>query len=310
MRLLAFSSITAIALLSAPELTAQSSVFRAGIETVAITATVQRTNGAFVEDLTAGDFRVYEDGVEQAVSLAKGDSVPIDLVLLLDTSASMAGEIAAAEHAALTITQSLSTQDRAAVVTFGNRMQWRTALTNDRNALDTAIRSLTTGGRTPLYDALYVTLSQLRATRDPNEIRRRAIVVLSDGDDTASLLTYDSVMDVVRSADTAIYTVILRTAFGSSRELRLQSAEFEMKAFAQDTGGRSFLAGPGHENLDGVYATIGRELAHQYTIGYTPQRRPRGGAFHHISVMVPGARDIVVRTRSGYVETLLGARTK
>jgi Ca-activated chloride channel family protein len=302
MRLLAVTTLATVALISAHELAAQSPVFRAGVETVALTTTVQRTNGTFVEDLTARDFRVFEDGAEQAVSLFEGDAVPVDLALLLDTSASMTGELPAAEHAAITIIQSLSPQDRAAIVTFGDRMRWRTTLTNDHHALDTAIHSLTTGGRTTLYDALYVTLRELRATHDPDEIRRRAIVVLSDGDDTASLFSYDSVMEAVRSADTAIYTVILRTASGLSPDRRLQTAEFEMKAFAQETGARWFLVGPGRENLDGVYAAIGHELAHQYTIGYTPQRRSRIGAFHRISVIVPGARDMVIRTRAGYVE--------
>src|SRR5215831_971659 len=135
---------------------AQAPVFRTGIETVALTATVQRTSGAFVPDLTAGDFRVVEDGVEQAISFFEAGMVPIDLMLLIDTSTSMTSNLAAAERAASTIVASLGPDDRAAVVSFGDRMRWRSKLTNDHKALDQAIGALSAGGITPLYDALYV----------------------------------------------------------------------------------------------------------------------------------------------------------
>jgi VWFA-related protein len=291
--------------------TAQESVFRAGVETVALTATVQRANGAFVPDLTAVDFRVFEDGVEQAISFFEAGTTPIDLVLLMDTSASMKSTLAAAERAATTIVASLTEKDRASIVSFGDRMRWRSKLTTDHVALEKAIASLAAAGTTPLYDALYITLKDLRAMRDPREIRRRAMVVLSDGDDTASLVSYDSAMEVARSSDIAMYTVILRNAITlPSQETRLKTAEFEMKAFARETGARSFMAVAEREDLGQVYSAIGLELSHQYLIGYVPRRAPHAGAFHRISVTIPGAHDSIVRTRSGYLEEPLHAAAK
>jgi VWFA-related protein len=271
--------------------------FRSGVDLVALAVTVQSHDGSFVRDLNATDFRVYENGVEQPISTFGAGDVPVDLVLMIDTSASMAGKLPAAQHAAGVLVNSLGPRDRAAVLSFGRRILQDSDLTGERDQVLHAIGNLRLGGATPLYDAVYVALKNLQNGRRGPELRRSALVVLTDGDDTASHVTFDAVQELAREVGVAVYTVSLRSV-GDAETDRTKVADFEMRALARDTGARSFFPAA-TDNLDRVYASIARELANQYSVGYVPASRVRH-KFMRISVVVDH-RDATVRARSGYI---------
>jgi Ca-activated chloride channel family protein len=279
-----------------------ATTFHSGIDIVALSVTVKNRDGSFVRKLDAEQFHVFENGVEQTISVFGAGEIPVDLVLMLDTSGSMSAKLSAAEHAALVLVNSLSERDRAGIFSFGGRINELADLTTDRQALGRAIKNLGAGGTTPLYDALYVALRQLGKPRSPDGgLRRRALVVLSDGEDTSSHVSYDSVLELARQAGVEIYVVMLRTPPYTEADAL---ADYEMKTLARETGAQAFFPGP-TENLDGVYASIATELANQYSVGYisnTPiaANTPSAHRFIRTTVVVD-RRDAVVRARSGYV---------
>jgi VWFA-related protein len=169
---------------------------------------------------------------------------------------------------------------------------------NDVAALEKAIRTTDVNGSTSLYNAIYISLKELKKVKAnaPEEIRRQAIVVLSDGEDTSSLLPFEEVLDLAKRSETAIYAIALRGNDVQAKGFR--EAEFVMRTLAQETGGRAFF--PARiEDLNGVYAQIADELASQYTIGYTSGNLRRDGAWRRLVVQVARA-NITPRTKKGY----------
>ena len=185
--------------------TPQTPVFRAGASLVALNVTV--TDGKrFVPGLQQGDFAVYEDGVQQQVQFFESKSVPVDLILLLDTSSSMRDKMAVVHEAALGFLRTLRAGDRGAVVAFNDGVQVLQPLTLDRAALDEAVRQTEARGSTALNNALYIAMKQFgRAAQQSGDVRRQAIAVLSDGEDTSSLISFDDVLGMARKSGIEVF---------------------------------------------------------------------------------------------------------
>jgi Ca-activated chloride channel family protein len=170
--------------------------------------------------------------------------------------------------------------------------------TSDSGALEKAIRATTANGSTSLYNAIYISLKELRKTKasSTSEIRRQAIVLLSDGDDTSSLIEFDEVLDLAKRSETAIYAIGLRQGEIGRREFK--EAEFVLRQLAQETGGRAYFPTDARE-LAKIYQSIWDELSSQYSIGYSSSNPKRDGAWRRILVRVqrPG---LTARTKQGY----------
>jgi Ca-activated chloride channel family protein len=277
----------------------QAPAFRAGVDVVSLSVTVTDPAGRYVAGLAPGQFQVFEDGVPQDVSYFSRSDVPVALALLLDTSASMEERMATAQDAAVGFARRLHPGDVAELIAFDRTVRIVQAFTGDQAALERAIRSTRAADATSLYNAVYVSLRELkkhRAARD-RDIRRQAIVVVSDGADTSSLVSYDEVLDLARRSETAIYTIGLRSK-AESESRAFHEAEFVLRQLARETGGRAFF--PDRvEDLVGVYTQIADELASQYVLGYISRNAKRDGAWRRVVVRVdrPGA---TARTRPGY----------
>lgn len=274
-------------------------LFRAGVDIVSLNVTVVDSQNRYITDLTENDFVVYEDGVRQELVLFKRTSLPIALSLLIDTSASMENRLTIAQDAAIGFARTLRPQDLAQIVDFDSRVQVRQDFTNSLEALEGAIRSTSAGGSTSLHNALYISIKELAKvkakTRD--EVRRQAIVVLSDGDDTSSLVTYEEVLELAKRSETAIYSIGLQPK-DMAPSMGFKQAEFVLRQFAQETGGRAFFPSR-PEDLRGVYAQIADELSSQYSIGYVSTNARRDGAWRRLVVQVDRPQTIA-RTKRGY----------
>jgi len=178
-------------------------------------------------------------------------------------------------------------------------------LDQDVAAAREAIRRATASGGTALYNALYTTIKQMtKVHAAEGDIRRQAIAVLTDGDDTASLVTFDDLLPVAKQAGIAIYTIALKSPYqplGLINRKYFSGSEYAMKALAQETGARSFFP-TDISQLAGVYGLITEELSNQYALGYTSKNPRQDSAFRRIVVRVsePNMR---TRTRSGYQTT-------
>jgi Ca-activated chloride channel homolog len=287
-----------VAICGAAVLAAQQP-FRAGVDLVSLNVTVMESTH-YVTDLEQKDFNVFEDGVKQEVTFFNKTNLPIALALLLDTSASMDTKLPTAQEAAIGFSRRLRQQDLAEVLDFDNRVTLLQQFTNSAQDLETAIRRTSAGGSTSLYNAVYVALKDLKriVAKNSDEIRRQAIVVLSDGEDTSSLLPFEEVLDLAKRSETAIYSVGLRDNELGGGSKTFKEAEFVLKQFAQQTGGRAFFPNQ-LADLNGVYTQISEELSSQYTVGYTSKNPKRDGAWRRIVVQV-GRQGVAARTKLGY----------
>src|ERR671912_1470550 len=174
----------------APQTPDKSQIFRAGVEIVSLNVTVTDPQGRYVTDINQEEFSVFEDGAKQELTYFNRTNLPIALSLLIDSSASMDQRMENAQEAAIGFARRIRPQDLAQVVDFDSRVEIKLGFTNQAEALEVAIRSTSAGGSTALHNAVYISLKELAKVKakNPDEIRRQAIVVLSDGEDTSSLV--------------------------------------------------------------------------------------------------------------------------
>jgi Ca-activated chloride channel family protein len=276
--------------------------FRAGVELVSLNVTVTDGTQKYITDLTQDDFNVFEDGVKQDVTFFNKTNLPIALALLLDTSASMESKLATAQEAAIGFAKKLrGQQDIAEVIDFDSRVIVLQNFTNSASELEQAIHKTSAGGSTSLYNAIYIALKDLKKViaKNTEEIRRQAIIVLSDGEDTSSLLPFEEVLDLAKRSETAIYSIGLRTPDGPGTTTKgFKEAEFVLRQFAQETGGRAFFPNQ-LADLANVYGQIADELSSQYTVGYTSRNPKRDGSWRRIVVRV-NRPSTTARTKLGY----------
>jgi Ca-activated chloride channel family protein len=274
-------------------------LFRAAVDVVSLNVTVVDGQNRYITDLNEQDFSVFEDGTRQDLMFFNRTSLPIALSILIDTSASMENRLQTAQEAAIGFVRKLRPQDLAQIVDFDSRVEVLQDFTSNPTDLERAIRSTTAGGSTSLHNALYISLRELAKikAKSTEDVRRRAIVVLSDGEDTSSLVTYEEVLDLAMRSETAIYSIGLQTK-DAPQTKGFREAEFVLRQFAQETGGRSFF--PNRvEDLKDVYGQIADELSSQYSLGYASTNSRRDGTWRRIQVQVARAKAIP-RTKRGY----------
>jgi VWFA-related protein len=167
--------------------------------------------------------------------------------------------------------------------------------------LSDAVVSTQSKGATALHNALYISLKEFgRAARQAGEVRRQAIAVFSDGDDTCSLVSFEEVLDQAKRAGVSIYTISLRSApVSSDQRGRFSQALYSMRTLARETGAQSFFPNSIQE-LHGIYDQIAMELDHQYAIGYTPKNQREDGQFRRVVVQVIDRPNLRPRARTGY----------
>lgn len=312
MKVLALAPVLSLVLAAAPaaqqpaaDQPAQSQVFRSGASLVALNVTV--TDGKkHITGLTANDFAVYEDGVQQRVQFFESKDVPIDLILLIDASSSMSDKMSLVHQAATGCLKALRPGDRGAVVTFSNGVNVAQELTEDYDALQAAVEAAQPRGATALHNAIYIALKQFgRAAQQSGAVRRQAIAVLSDGEDTSSLISFDEVLALARKSGVSVYTIGLQSKYslarasdGSGRKYFSES-DYGLRTLAKETGAQSFFPeAPGQ--LKAIYAAIAEEISSQYSIGYTPSNSRADGRYRRIVVRVESRPELRPRARTGY----------
>lgn len=272
--------------------------FRAGVDVVSLNVTVSDLDGRFITNLDQTNFQVYEDGVQQNVTFFTRTQLPIALAMLIDTSASMDEKLATAQEAAIGFSQRLRPEDLVEIVDFDSRVNILQTFTNDAVKLEQAIQQTSAGGSTSLYNAIYISLRELsKAPLRRADVRREAIIVLSDGEDTSSLVTFDEVLEQAKRSETAIYSIGLQSDDSRSR-VGFREADFVLRQLAQETGGRAFFPNEVDE-LPKIYQEISDELSSQYSVGYISGNPLRNGQWRRIVVRVD-RESVEARAKQGY----------
>ena len=286
----------------APAQTPSQPTFRAGVEVVSLNVTVTERDGRFVSGLPREAFSVFEDGVKQDVIFFSGTQLPTALGLLVDTSASMNDKLGIAQQAAIGFIDRMRGDDILTIVDFDSRAEILQGFTADQARLTAAIKRTTAGGSTSLYNAVYVALNEfkkVRAASSEQDVRRQAIVVLSDGEDTSSLVPFEEVLELAKRSEVAVYAIGLRDGADKNRPMGgFRESDFVLKQFAQETGGKAFFPGTVDE-LPAIYGQVADELASQYTVGYASRNTRRDGRWRRVVVRVERPNTIA-RTKQGY----------
>jgi VWFA-related protein len=277
----------------------QGARFRTGVDLVLLNVTVLDGSQRHVTDLQQSDFTVIEEGMPQSLTFFRKADVRLALALVIDSSASMEGSMTTAHDAATGFVRELDTVDVGTVIGFDSRVRVLSDFTNDKTKLEEAIRSTMPGGSTSLYNALYIALNELNKVRLGDELetlRRRVIVLLSDGEDTSSLVSFEEALEAASRSDAVVYTIGLGVGSPAARRTPGDSS-FVLSRLAERTGGRAFFPAQARE-LAGVYRSIREELSNQYILAYISASQ-RSGQWRRVQVRV-SRPNVAVRTRQGY----------
>ncbi len=271
---------------------AQQPTFRTGTRTVALYATVTDAQKRLVPDLTQDDFQIFDNDKPQALELFINEVQPITVVVMLDTSASMTGNLKLLEQAAEQFLLRMLPKDKGLVGAFNDKIEFFPAtFTGDRDALIRSLRDLDFGNPTRLYDAIAASMDRLHKVEG-----RRVVLVFTDGDDTGSRADGGSVLEQARREEVMIYAVGLRSDyFNGSRQVR-SKPDSGLKRLAEETGGGYFELDK-TSDLAPTFTRVAQELHSQYVLGFTPTLLD--GKLHRVTVKAKSG--MTVRARRSYL---------
>lgn len=266
-------------------------VIRVDSSLVVLNAAVLDSNGQSVEGLKQNQFHIFEDGTEQPISLFQAEETPFAAVILLDTSGSMETRISLARSAAIKFLEGLRPGDSAAIYTFDSKLNQLQDFSNSSD-ISEHIFDIKAYGMTVLNDAIY----EAAATLSKRPEKRKAIVVLSDGEDTSSKRSADKALKAALAVDATIYTVDM-SSIDDGNKRRQQNIGI-LKNFAEKTGGIFVPTGGGSVMRD-TFKRIVDELSSQYTLGYQPANIKMDGKWRSLELRI-SRPNLTIRTRKGY----------
>jgi len=273
------------------------------ITNVRLPVTVTDKNNRFVVDLKEADFEIIEDKTPQAIiSFQPQSNLPLDVAMLMDTSNSVKPKLKFEKDAAYSFLETVlkSRQDRALFATFDSQVELHQDLTNRLDLLTRAIDKVKAQGGTRMYDAIHSVCEQKLLA--PTSLgRRRAMVVITDGEDTESERDLRDAIEIAQRSETTIFVISTKAGgfFGVQAGTVDRREDKEIKRLAEETGGRAFFTAEVIE-LEKSLTTIARELRSQYQIAYQPTNDNYDGKERRIEVKLPNHKGLRVRTKTGY----------
>jgi len=274
---------------------------RADVELVVLHVTVADDRGEFVADLPQGNFRVFEQNIEQKLSFFSRDDIPVTMGLVIDNSGSMREKRDQVNAAAMTFVRTSNPQDEAFVVNFNDEYYLDTDgdFTSDQANLHDALSRIDTRGSTALYDAVIGSLAHLKKGHKD----KRVLLLVTDGEDTASEKTFEDTIKAAEESNATIYAIGVYSQDDLEHDKKMvRRSKKVLSQLAEATGGEAFYP----DNLSQVTPIceqVAREIRNQYTLGYYPVNTTRDGSFRPVQVKVipPNGRGkLSVRTRTGY----------
>lgn len=279
-----------------PDQEGQTTTFTFDVTRVNILFTVTDKKGRFVTDLGKDDFSVVEQKKPQVIQQFTAESdLPLRLAVLVDTSNSIRSEFKFEQEAAVRFMQSVMRprDDRMMLVSFDSAAELVSDLTGDLKKLEQGIKGMRPGGGTSLYDAIYFASKEKLMMDQPRDKFRRAMIVISDGEDTSSKYSRDQALEMAQKADVVIYAISTNTKRDAL------DGDKVLQYLTDETGGQSFFPFK-VEDLDQSFENIANELRHQYNIFYRPEPLKTDGLYHPVTVKVKTRKDLIVRARKGY----------
>jgi len=268
----------------------QRPTFRVGVETVFVKISVTDPLNRYVTGLEKLHFKVYEDKVEQPITHFTQESAPISVGILFDISGSMKENIHTARNSVVRFLESGNSDDEFFLVTFNQKTTLVQSFTHQSSSIQNQISFSQPGGRTALYDAVYLGLEQIKNGKN----EKKALILITDGEDNSSRYTASEVREFAKESDVQIYAI--------GEEGKLGYGRSEIQNIVGLTGGRAFFPNNFNE-LDYYIDLIHAELRNQYIVGYAPSNKNRDGKWRRIKVKLEppeGLPKLIVHAKEGY----------
>jgi Ca-activated chloride channel family protein len=281
--------------------TDQSHHLKSVVDLVVLHATVVDDKGQFVPGLTGNDFRVFEDKVEQKISVFSKEDIPVTMGLVIDNSGSMKEKRPQVNAAALSFVRTSNPADEVFVVNFNDEyyLDLDEDFTSNTQELHEALERIDTRGSTALYDAIIGSLDHLKKGHKD----KRVLLVITDGDDDASRKDFSYTVKAAVESNAVIYAIgVFSDEDRKNQKKMVRKSKKELTTLAESTGGLAFF--PDRlEDVDPVCVQVARDIRNQYTLGYYPTNAAKDGTFRSVKVeLAPskGHEKLSVRTRTGY----------
>jgi Ca-activated chloride channel family protein len=279
----------------------QGNRIKSSVDLVVLHVSVSDDTGQFVSDLKQNDFRVFEDKIEQKISVFTRTDIPVTMGLVIDNSGSMREKREQVNTAAMTFVRTSNPQDEAFVVNFNDEYYLDTdgEFTNDPKNLDQALSRIDTRGSTALFDAVIGSLDHLKKGHKD----KRVLLVITDGDDDASRKSLSDSMKAAEQSNATIYAIGVFSEDDRKNDKKMvRKSKKELSALAEVTGGMAYFP----DTLDQVTPVceqVARDIRNQYTVGYYPTNTAKDGTFRNVQLQLVQPRShgkLSVRTRTGY----------
>jgi len=266
------------------------------VNLVVLPATVTDREGRFVSGLGADNFRIFDHGQQQKITLFRAEDAPVTVAIVVDHSSSMARMSSQVVAGAMALTEAGNPQDQTFVVNFNDKARLGLpdgdAFTSQPEEIRAALSNMQPRGRTALYDALALALDHLRE----GSAEKKVLLLISDGGDNASRHSFAQVQRAAEESNTMIYAIGLFDPTDADQNPGV------LKRLAQITGGRAYFPATDQEVVE-LCRRIAADIRHQYTLGFSPPNLEAAGKYRQIrlSVAAPGRGRLIVRTRPGYM---------
>jgi VWFA-related protein len=282
---------------SAPPPPSDTPTFRADTRLVVLPVTVADKNGKLIPNLQRNAFKVFENGAEQPIKIFRREDVPVSLGIIIDNSGSMRDKRVKVETASADLVKNSNPQDEVFVVNFNDEAYLDVPFTNDIKKLEQGLARIDSRGGTAMRDAISMSIDYMRETGKKD---KKVLLVVTDGNDTASTGTLEKLVAKAQKSEVLIYAIGL---LNEEERREARKAKRALDELTSASGGLSYYPKE-LTDVDKIALQVAHEVRNQYTIAYTPTIQALDGSFRQIKVTVSGAgRNALVRTRTGYYAT-------
>jgi len=285
--------------------------FKIGVEVnmVDVPVTVRQRNGDFIKSLPQNAFHIYEDGEEQEILSFAQEGVPARIAIVLDISGSVNPEWGTIKFATKKFAENLKPEDQFSIVTFNTQIRLKMDWGRNVGRIDEVLGSIFCKDETNLWDAIWVTSKDVfKGMRE-----KKAMIIMTDGLDNNSMVSYDEALKAAVQSEAAIYVVSKTQAVRESLDYQLRqqgyydkipqevfmNADMALRKLAYETGGR-VLYPNSFGQLNNIYAQVDEELRNQYSVGYISSNKVKDGSYRKIDVRVEAPGGAFVQSRPGY----------
>jgi Ca-activated chloride channel homolog len=274
----------------------EPTTFTAETRWVILPVSVSDKNGKLITDLQQKAFKVFENGIEQPIKFFRHEDVPISLGIIVDNSGSMKEKRQKVEIASVDLVKASNPHDEVFIVNFNDEAYLDVEFTNDIKKMEEGVARIDARGGTAMREAISMSIDYLK---EKGQNHKKVLLVVTDGNDNASTISLERLVDRARQSEVLIYAIGL---LDEEERREAKSARRALNALTHESGGLSFFPKAVAE-VDSIALQVAHEIRNQYTIAYSPLNEARDGSFRQIKVMVNGPGHPQVRTRTGYYAT-------